>query len=294
MTERDHDRAQRTADIVARFDRAASTYELTGVDFFTTFGARLVEHAAPRTGDHVLDVGCGTGAVLVPAARAVGPTGRVVGLDLAESMVQRCRAAIDDQDLHWAEAHVGDAGAPSVEPGSFDQVLAGLVVFFLPDHRAALDAYRAALVPSGLLGFTTFGPQDQRFAPVFAAVSAHVPGATDDADDDATAARRAQHGPFATAASITSLLDAAGFVDVQHHDDHQDVRFEGPDHWIRWSWSHGMRELWEAVPPASLPAAERDVAEVLDGLSGADRLVQHWVVRTTLARTPAGRRPDRR
>jgi len=282
----DHDAPEPpAAEIAARFDRAAATYELTGVDFFSRFGTRLVELAAPGTGDRVLDVGCGTGAVLVPAAHAVGPTGRVVGIDLAEAMLQRCRAAIDHDGLDWAEAHMGDAGAPTFEPASFDHVLAGLVLFFLPDPRAALDAYRSALSPGGSLGFTTFGQQDQRFAPVFAAAMAHASGSTD-GTDAATAARRAQQGPFATVESIEGLLAGAGFVDVRHHEDHHDVRFTGPEQWIRWSWSHGMRELWESVPAAARADAERDVTEVLDGLRSADGLVQHWVVRTTLARTP--------
>lgn len=282
----DTDASRQVETIAARFDRAAHSYELTGVEFFATFGDRLVELAAPRDGDRVLDLGCGTGAVLIPAARAVGPRGRVLGIDLAEGMVRRARAAVEAHGLTCVEVRVADAADPPVAADSFDQVLAGLVLFFLPDPAAALGAYRHALVPGGRLGFTTFGEQDPRFAPVFAAATVHVPQVAD-GSDTSTAARRAQQGPFASAASIDELLGEAGFDDVRHLEDHHEVRFEDPEQWIRWSWSHGMRELWESVPSDSLDEAQRDATEVLDGLRGPDGLTQHWVVRTTLARAPS-------
>lgn len=280
----DRQALDRAAEVAARFDRAAGTYERTGVDFFTPFGARLVELAAPARGDRVLDVGCGTGAVLLPAAHAVGHTGTVLGIDLAEAMVHRCQEAIAAAELTWAEARLGDAGSPEVVPDSFDHVLAGLVLFFLPDPLAALGAYRTALVPGGSLGFTTFGEQDPRFLPVFLTVAAHA-RTTENDSDDATAARRAQQGPFATPESIEELLRRAGFVDVEHREDRHSIRFDDAEQWIRWSWSHGMRELWESIPPASLDDAQQEAVELLDGLTDDRGLVQNWVLRTTLART---------
>ena len=59
------------------FDRAAPTYDKVAGAYHDHFGERLVELAGVRPGDAVLDVACGRGAVLVPAAARVGPTGRV-------------------------------------------------------------------------------------------------------------------------------------------------------------------------------------------------------------------------
>jgi O-methyltransferase/aklanonic acid methyltransferase len=53
-----------------------------GPDYWDYFGARLVEHAAIASGDRVLDVGCGTGSSLFPAAELAGPKGYVVGIDI--------------------------------------------------------------------------------------------------------------------------------------------------------------------------------------------------------------------
>ena len=53
-------------------------------DYWEYFGGRFVEHAAIRPGASVLDVGCGTGSSLFPAAERVGTEGRAVGIDLCE------------------------------------------------------------------------------------------------------------------------------------------------------------------------------------------------------------------
>ncbi|MBW6439200.1 hypothetical protein KZ829_36295 [Actinoplanes hulinensis] len=59
------------------FNEAADDYDSVGVDFFSPFGAALAEAAAIAPGERVLDVGCGRGTVLFPAAAATGPPGRV-------------------------------------------------------------------------------------------------------------------------------------------------------------------------------------------------------------------------
>ena len=74
--------------VAAVFERAARVYEPAGVDFFNRMGRRLVELSHVARGEQVLDLGCGRGASLFPAAAAVGPTGHVLGLDLAPTMVR--------------------------------------------------------------------------------------------------------------------------------------------------------------------------------------------------------------
>ncbi|MEU8615659.1 methyltransferase domain-containing protein, partial [Actinoplanes sp. NPDC048791] len=97
--------------MIGTFDAAAASYDSVGVDFFTPMGAELVRRAAIRPGEYVLDVGCGRGAVLLSAAAATGPTGRVVGIDLAPSMVELTAAAT--AHLPGVTVQVGDAQQPA-------------------------------------------------------------------------------------------------------------------------------------------------------------------------------------
>lgn len=69
------------------FDRAAPTYDAVAGAYHDYFGSRLVALAGLRADDAVLDVGRGRGAVLLPAATKVGPSGRVSGIDLSPEMI---------------------------------------------------------------------------------------------------------------------------------------------------------------------------------------------------------------
>lgn len=68
----------------------APTYE-EGNSYHPAHAARVVELAALQPGERVLDVGCGTGLVTLPAARAVGPSGKVTGVDLSDGMIHQAR-----------------------------------------------------------------------------------------------------------------------------------------------------------------------------------------------------------
>jgi O-methyltransferase/aklanonic acid methyltransferase len=64
------------------WSRPISVTDLDGPDYWDYFGVRLVEHANIPEGAKVLDVGCGTGASLFPAAVKAGATGYAVGIDI--------------------------------------------------------------------------------------------------------------------------------------------------------------------------------------------------------------------
>lgn len=267
------------------FDRAADTYEDVGVDFFTLWGRRLVEIAEIGPGDRVLDVGCGSGAVLLPAAEAVGPTGSVLGIDLADGMVRRCEQLIALDGWTHVEVRLGDAEHPGVEDGAVDAVLGGLVIFFLPDPDGALDEYHRALVPGGTLALSTFGPEDESFRSVFAAAAAHLPPPDEPAGEDGPPRPRVDQGPFATADGIAAILGRHGFADVRHVDEVREVEFANDEAWIRWSWSHGARALWESIPEDRRPAAHTDALTALAALHPTgEPLRQRWALRYTVAR----------
>lgn len=226
------------SDPVGLFDRAADTYDAVGVPFFGPIADGLVDALAPRPGERALDVGCGRGAVLERLARRVGPTGRAVGIDLAPAMVRR--TAADLADLAWVEVRLDDAQAPSWPPASFDLVASSLVLFFLDDPVAALRRWSDLLVPDGRLGVTTFGEEDPRWRELDEVFGPYLP--EPGAGDPAGA------GPFDSDEGVAALLGEAGLVDVRTVRGTVHARLRDVDHLIEFSWSHGGRVLWEAVP----------------------------------------------
>ena len=103
-------------EVAAVFGRTADRYDSV-IPFFTSFGALLVEAAALEPGQRVLDMGCGRGATLLPASVAVGPMGRVVGIDLAEEMVALLGADLEAAGVENATVRVGNAQALDMEHG---------------------------------------------------------------------------------------------------------------------------------------------------------------------------------
>lgn len=158
------------SEVAAAFNSAAATYDRLGVEFFTPMGRRLVERAAPAVGDRVLDVGCGRGACVFPAAERVGPEGRVVGIDVAEAMIEEATKEAALRDAAMVELRVMDGEHPDFAPHSFDVVLGSYSVIFLPDAPTALARYAPLLSPGGRLAFTSPVFSDDTFPflpPVF-------------------------------------------------------------------------------------------------------------------------------
>jgi len=237
----------RKAMIAAVFDRSAATYDSVGVDFFTPMGRDLVAYAAVRSGERVLDLGTGRGAVLFAARGAVGESGAVTGLDLAPGMVERARADAAARGLFNVVVAIGDAEQPKFPAGSFDVVLGGLLVFFLADPAAAVQRYREVLAPAGRLGFTTFGLQDPHFEAAMQALGRFVDAPMPD--------RGERQGPFSTPEGIHDLLDRAGYRDVRIEDRTYASQFRDGAHWLSWVWSHGGRIVLERIPEERRDAA---------------------------------------
>jgi SAM-dependent methyltransferase len=109
-----------------------------------------------------------------------------------------------------AEVQVADAELPPGPPGSFDAVLASLVLFFLPGLPDALRRYAELLAPGGRLAFTSFARDDERWAPVNELLESYAPEERRRPKGDP-----AEVGPFDSPAVMAELLSAAQFTAVR-------------------------------------------------------------------------------
>src|SRR5579883_1489947 len=93
-----------------------------------------------RAGEVVLDLGCGAGMDSLLAARRVGPTGRVIGVDLTGPMVEKARANALAAGVGNAEFQLGEADHLPVDDGSVDVVISNGVFNLCPDKPRVLAA----------------------------------------------------------------------------------------------------------------------------------------------------------
>jgi SAM-dependent methyltransferase len=104
-----------------------------------------------RPGETVLDLGSGAGFDCLLAARKVGPTGRVIGVDMTEEMLEKARGNVAKAGLAHVEFRKGDIESLPVESDSVDVVISNCVLNLLPDKDKAFSEIHRILKPGGRL-----------------------------------------------------------------------------------------------------------------------------------------------
>ncbi len=104
-----------------------------------------------RSGMTVLDVGCGAGMDLLLAARAVGPSGRAIGIEMTEPMAGRARSGARAAGIENVEVRSGDAIALPVDTESVDVVISNGLFNLVPEKEAAAREMYRVLKSAGQL-----------------------------------------------------------------------------------------------------------------------------------------------
>jgi SAM-dependent methyltransferase len=120
--------------------------------------ALLLAHLGLTGGESVLEIGCGTGALTLPLAEAVGEHGRVVAVDISEPMLGAARQKVGERELRNVTLLSGDAQVFAFEPGAFDLATSRMGVMFFADPAAAFRNIKGSLKPGGRLVFACWAP----------------------------------------------------------------------------------------------------------------------------------------
>jgi len=136
--------------LVDFFDQIAPTYDAWANGQHARVASRLVELLKPKKGQHVLDIGTGTGLVAHLVATKVSP-GTVIGIDLSDRMlsIARSKRAKNTQFLGMAAERL------VFRPDTFDLVTMGEALAYLADPGDALSEARRVLRPGGKLAVSS-------------------------------------------------------------------------------------------------------------------------------------------
>jgi ubiquinone/menaquinone biosynthesis C-methylase UbiE len=268
------------AHLAGAYERAAPTYERAGFAHHAPFAAQLATMVLLGPGGKVLDVGCGAGGALLPAARRVGPTGEALGIDLSPAMVERTREAAAEAGLEQVQAQVMDGAALEFEDARFDAVLAAFVLAAIPDADAALAEWRRVLRPTGTIAVAVWeNLLDNRWTwegELIRELASEVP-------QELLQEVGRMTGRFATASALRAGLEGAGFSEVKV--ERMDVERTYPDAeaWWDWSWSGGARAFLEALPEGAQARFRERGLERLRG-AGRNALTRRFVALLARAR----------
>ncbi|MFD5751103.1 class I SAM-dependent methyltransferase [Streptomyces sp. NPDC127033] len=268
--------SESTAEMYRVFNTAAGIYDQSGVEFFGPIGRKLVEYSGIGPGESVLDIGCGRGAALFPAADVVGAHGEVIGIDIAEEMVAHAEAGAKDRGLRQVTVRLMNGQAPAFPAARFDAVIGSFSVFIWTHGAPELRPYVPLLRPGG-----RFAASAPSFFPTatgkwgFLPEAVHdllLPHLTKPKEGDA------YDCPFAnihnnwlvTEEVVGATLTEAGFADVEVREEALPIVVESGAQWVEWTRSHGMRRLWDRLGEQESRELAEEVSGRLDALRGTD------------------------
>lgn len=252
------------------YDAAADHFDAPPLAFWDRHGRRAVDLLGLRPGDRVLDIGCGTGASAIPAARAVGPDGSVRGIDISENMLVRARAKAEAAGLVNARFDRADMALPNGRPGTFDAVIAVFSIFFVPDMPGVLARMQRLLRPGGQIVVTTW--QRDAFFPGAAAFAA----ALREVRPDIPSAKRPWER-LTDPNRLRALLLDAGFTQPRIVPVSDRQPLETPDDWWTIALGSGYRNQIEMLSAAEREDVRARATEWLarDGVRAIETSVQH-------------------
>jgi SAM-dependent methyltransferase len=217
----------------------------------------LCAACAVRAGDHVLDIGCGTGQTTREAARAAR-TGSALGVDVRAPAIERARALARAEGLGNVSFECADAQRFRFPPEHFDLAVSRFGTMFFADPAAAFANIGRALRPGGRLVMLVWQASERNEWDVvirrsLAAAAGPAPGGAD---------------PFSLASppAVTEILAAAGFTDAAFTDVREPVCY-GPDVTAALGWVRGFTSTSEALEGLEPAAAASAVARLRDALT---------------------------
>ena len=254
------------------YNAAADFYDHPANTFWERYGRRTVEQLGLSAGHRVLDVCCGSGASAIPAAKIVGPTGSVIGVDLAQNLLELARTKANQHGLENIDFQSGDMTRLPFTDESFDVVVCVFGIFFVPDMESALRELNRVLRTGGKLAITTWGPRF--FEPANTAFWNSVRSARPDLYKGFNPWDR-----ICEVDDLRSLLEVAGFKEMEVKAESGSQPVNSPDDWWAMIMGSGYRGTVEQLDREAREAVRRQNLDFIQ--KSAVRSVEANVVYAT-------------
>jgi ubiquinone/menaquinone biosynthesis C-methylase UbiE len=201
------------------WDKAVTDYEAGWRAQLEPAQTMMLDMAAPRTGERVLDVACGTGLVSFRALETVGSSGAVVGTDISGQMIEAARSEAVSRGIQNAIFERVDAESPAIEADAFDAALCALGLMYLPNPEQALAQMGKALKPGGRAAAVVWGARTKcGWAEIFPITDARVASEV-----------CPLFFQLGTGESLAQCFTQAGFREVQTQRLEVDLVYDSPD-----------------------------------------------------------------
>lgn len=217
------------------YNAAAVDYDTTSADFWRFAAEETVRRLDLAQSSRVLDVACGPGPAALAAARRIGPGGQVVGVDIAEEMLNLARGHAAQQGLTNVRFDLGSMDSLAYEDNSFEAATCVFGMFFAEDIVTTTRSMKDALVPGGQIAITTLGPKF--FSPLYEVFLEAATAENPHIDTDVPWKRTEDPDQMA------QYLAAAGVDEISVSHEVTNLHLSSPEDWWRIAMGTGIRRL---------------------------------------------------
>jgi len=244
---------------VARvYNLAAAGYDRPALRFFPIVAERLVDLARIRAGENVLDAGTGTGVAAFVAAEKVGPSGRVIGVDIGEEILNQASKKLDRKAPVNISFFPGDMEHLEFPDESFDTVLSASSLFFLSDMSAGLKEWKRVLKHGGTVAVSGYG--ESAFRPLSDLFEARIRSY---GVQLAAPARPFSWQRLTEPEQCLSLFRNAGLENIEVFSEQLGYQLKDANDWWEIVWNSGFRGPVSQLTPEQLEQFKREhLAEV--------------------------------
>lgn len=245
-----------TADV---FSRAAPDFDRFGPKFFSLSGHRLVELANISESSHVLDVACGRGSVLFPAAEKVSAHGQIFGVDLADGMIHHTHTDLRNLNIQNISLSQMDASQLAFASETFDCILCSHSIIFFPQ---ALSEFQRVLKPGGkaTLSIIASGCFDW-----LTDIFIHYKPPDELGEENET-----EQFTLDTPSGMESVLQEAGFTEIETYSETNDMIYPDEEIWWQMLWTLGFRSMLESMSIETQILLKADLAQGLKDFKQSD------------------------
>jgi ubiquinone/menaquinone biosynthesis C-methylase UbiE len=258
--------------VVELYNRVAPFYGGIGPNFFKHCGERMIELGGIVPGARVLDVACGRGASLFPAAHTSGEGGLTVGVDLAREMLRETQKEAIAQSLERISLSQMDGDELGFPAQAFDFLLCGFAIFFFPHPDVTLTEWRRVLVPGGKLIVCVVARSDERWRWFEERLNVYHE------QYGFPITPMSEGSEISRPAEIRSGMLASGFRESMILIESYELIHADERQWWDSKWTHGSRFALENMPAGLLERFHRESLADLASLKQPDGFHEQWQV----------------
>ncbi len=222
------------------YNAAADSFDDPANEYWERYGRRTVERLNLASGSNVLDVACGTGASALPAAEIVGSSGRVIGIDLAGSLLKLGRIKAKARGFKNIEFQQSDMTKLDFGDNVLDAVVCVFGIFFITDMESLVAELWRVVKPGGKLAITTWGPD--LFEPMYSAFDNVLKVVRPDLVSDFRPWDR-----ITTVSAVEQLLMNGGTTNITTEAEQGEQKLLNKDSWWKVVLGSGLRAAAEAA-----------------------------------------------